>query len=721
MQRTLLPLLAIALIFAFTAPAQTTAPFTLQVQQGANRFTITDGGTITLPADAIGLPASASITMTYVGTGTSVSVNTVDLSGHADFSVSGLPDLPVSLLRNQSLTFYVRYLPTSGTRTSARIAVTYVDGRTTATLTINLVGTAPEFAFSYIPPGGNATPLAPGGTVAFPLTALNTTATATFIITNRGSGAGTVNNIRGAGDAFQLAGLPLPPVSVDAGKDLRFSIQFSPKQLATSQGSLVIELVDRQVSFRLEGSGSGAVYAYEVISAGGAAAITPAQLITLPDALVGDKSSVTIRVRNTGNADGTISTISVQGTGFALADLPFLPLTLAPGASATFTVTFSPTQPGRTSGRLRIGADSFDLTGTGLGATLTYAYAIGSAVTAVQPNGTVVFTPVAVGRTTSVDFIVSNTGTAPATINSITLGATGIPFSLADVPALPATISPGASLRFSVQFAPTAVGTSTATLKIDTQSFTLSGAGGPPDPLPSYRFIAPSGPQQPMQQISVGLELESPYPLTLTGTLTLSFNSEVFSPDPAVQFATGGRTASFTIPANTKRALFAGNAPEIRLQTGTVAGSIVLTPSFATEGGINLTPSNPPSLTLTVPQSAPRLLSVALSSKTNNSLTLLVSGYATSRSITQMEFQFTAVAGENLGTTKLTLNAEPSFLAWYQSSTSQQYGSLFTATVPFTLQGDVKNVSSLTDAIESVSVTLANRLGTSNAITLSLR
>jgi hypothetical protein len=188
-----------------------------------------------------------------------------------------------------------------------------------------------------------------------------------------------------------------------------------------------------------------------------------------------------------------------------------------------------------------------------------------------------------------------------------------------------------------------------------------------------------------------------------------------------VQFATGGRTASFTIPANTKRALFAGNAPEIRLQTGTVAGSIVLTPSFATEGGINLTPSNPPSLTLTVPQSAPRLLSVALSSKTNNSLTLLVSGYATSRSITQMEFQFTAVAGENLGTTKLTLNAEPSFLAWYQSSTSQQYGSLFTATVPFTLQGDVKNVSSLTDAIESVSVTLANRLGTSNAITLSLR
>jgi hypothetical protein len=721
MQQTLLALLAIALVFASPAPAQATAPFTLQVLQGANRFSIADGGTITLPADAIGLPASASITMTYVGTATSITLNTVELTGHADFSVSGLPELPVSLQRNQSLTFSARYLPTSGSRVSGRITVSYTDGRTLATLTINLTGTAPEFAFSYIPPGGNATPLAPGGTIAFPPTALNTTATATFIVTNRGSGAGTVNGIGGAGEAFQLAGLPLPPVSVDAGRELRFSIQFTPRQLATTQGSLTIELVDRQVSFRLEGAGSGAIYAYEVISPTGAAALAPNQLITLPDALVGEKSSVTVRVRNTGNADGTISVISVQGAGFALADLPFLPLTLTPGASATFTVTFSPTQPGRTSGRLRIGADSFDLSGNGLGASLTYSYAIGPAVTTVQPNGTVVFTPVAVGRTTSVTFTVSNTGTAAATINSITLGATGIPFSLADVPVLPATVNPGGSLRFTVQFAPTAVGVATATLRIDTQSFTLSGSGGPPDPLPAYRFIAPSGPQPPMQQVSVGLALEAPYPLTLTGTLTLTFNSEVFSPDPAVQFAVGGRTASFTIPANTTRALFAGNATEIRLQTGTVAGSIVLTPSFATEGGINLTPSNPPSLTLTVPQGAPRLLSVALSSKTGNTLTLLVSGYATSRSITQIEFQFTPVAGENLGTARLTLNAEPSFLAWYQSSTSQQYGSLFTATVPFTLQGDVKSVSNLSDAIESVSVTLSNRLGTSSAISLSLR
>ncbi len=238
--------------------------------------------------------------------------------------------------------------------------------------------------------------------------------------------------------------------------------------------------------------------------------------------------------------------------------------------------------------------------------------------------------------------IVRNTGTAPAVINSITLGAANIPFTLSDLPPLPLTLAAGASAGFTVRFAPVAVGAASATLKVDTQSFTLSGAGEPPDPLP-YQFVAPSGPQQPMQQLGVGLALEAPYPLAITGTLTLSFNSEVFSDDPAVQFATGGRKVSFTIPANSTRAVFPQNAPEIKIQTGTVAGTITLTPSFATESGINLTPSNPPVLALTVPQGAPRLLSVALSSKTSSAITLLVSGYATNRSVTQMDFQFTAV------------------------------------------------------------------------------
>jgi hypothetical protein len=108
-------------------------------------------------------------------------------------------------------------------------------------------------------------------------------------------------------------------------------------------------------------------------------------------------------------------------------------------------------------------------------------------------------------------------------------------------------------------------------------------------------------------------------------------------------------------------------------------------------------------------------------SRTTNGFTLLISGYATGRSITQMAFQFTAAPRENVQTTQLSLNVEPSFSAWYASASSQPYGSAFTATVPFTLQGDITEVSSPVDAIQSVSVTLSNRQGASQSQTVNLR
>src|SRR5262249_42953855 len=158
----------------------------------------------------------------------------------------------------------------------------------------------------------------------------------------------------------------------------------------------------------------------------------------------------------------------------------------------------------------------------------------------------------------------------------------------------------------------------------------------------------------------------------------------VFSNDPAVQFAPGGRTINFTIPANSTRAIFPNDAQTIRIQTGTVAGTITLSPTFVTEGGINLTPTRPATLTLTVPASAPRLLNVSISAKTASGITLLISGYSTTRSITQLDLRFTPVSGENVSTTQASLNVESAFLAWYQGTTSGQFGSLFTATLPLT-------------------------------------
>ena len=159
----------------------------------------------------------------------------------------------------------------------------------------------------------------------------------------------------------------------------------------------------------------------------------------------------------------------------------------------------------------------------------------------------------------------------------------------------------------------------------------------------------------------------------------------------------------------------------MRLQSGTVAGTIMLTPSFATaSGAIDLTPVTPPSLSMRIPQSAPQLLSVVLSSRITNGFTLLVTGYATGRSITQIDLQFTPTAGENVGVTKISMNVDSTFSAWYQSTASQAFGSLFTATIPFTLAGDLVNAKELIDTLQSVSVTLTNRQGVSTPKSVDL-
>ena len=364
----------------------------------------------------------------------------------------------------------------------------------------------------------------------------------------------------------------------------------------------------------------------------------------------------------------------------------------------------------------------FGLSANALGSTVNYAFVINNVSNPVASGGSVIFTPAAVGGSSRLRFTMTNTGTSAATVSSVGLAAPTTVFTLSGIPALPVNLAPNATAGFDIAFTPNALGTSTAVLRVDNQTFTLSGAGNAPPPLPEIRFDGATGTQDALQQPAVGLTIASAYPLALTGSLTMAFNSDVFSNDPAVQFATGGRTVAFTIPANSTRAVFPNNQNQIRIQSGSLAGSISLTPAITTtESGINLTPTTPPSLTLTVAAAAPRILSVALSAKTATTITLLVSGYATNRSVTSMRLQFTPTSGETVQTTDVTIPVEASFLGYYASTASAPFGSLFTVSIPLTLAGDIKNVPTVADTVQSVAVTLTNRIGTSNSQTLTLR
>jgi hypothetical protein len=708
------------LCFALTPFAAAQTQFMIRVTQGQTGSTIENNGTISIAAEVPRATTVANVNITNRGT-TTVVFNRAVFTGSTDFAFVGLPDEALaSIPVGQTLSFAARYTPTSSARTTGTLQLPYTAGREAGTLTINFVGTSPEYASSFTPRDGNATPVTPGGTITFPLTPVDATSSSTVVITNRGTAPGTFRSAAVTGAAFELTGLPLPDATIPAGGELRFQVLFTPKQLQQSTGTLVVELAGIRSEYNLLGNASAPVFQTEIVQPN--PRILPAgALITVPDTPVGERSDMVLRVKNNGNTDGQITAIAVQGTGFSLADLPFLPLTLTPGASAAFRLTFNPAEAGRITGRLRVGQDSFELLGTALGVTLTYNYVVGETTTSVANNGNVVFTPTAVGRSSDAEFRISNTGTQAATINSIAIAGPNI-FTLLNVPSFPAQLAPGASLPVQVRFAPTALGAATATLRVDNSTFTLTGSGTNPAALPEYRIEGPSGTQEPRQQPAVGLTLASPYSLPITGTLGLSFNSEVFADDPAVQFAAGGRTASFTIPAGQTRAVFADGSNQVRLQTGTVAGTLTLTPNFVTEGGVSLTPQNPPALRLSVAQAAPRVLSVSILSRTANGFTVLITGYSTSRSVQRVNLAFTARSGERLENSSLQVNVESSFLGWFQSTQSVPFGGLFSLSIPLNFTGEVVGENlSLTDTVTSVAVTLTNAIGTSNSVSADVR
>ncbi len=272
-----------------------------------------------------------------------------------------------------------------------------------------------------------------------------------------------------------------------------------------------------------------------------------------------------------------------------------------------------------------------------------------------------------------------------------------------------------------MSFTPTVMGASTATLKLDTQIFTLTEL---PMPRLPCRTTSSKGRRRRRPDVSAG-RFALAFPGLSAGAVgnpdnELLFGSGRQRPVRAVRHRRAHGDVHHTGQLDPRG--FPNNASQIKVQTGSVAGSITLTPSFqTTDGKIDLTPTNPTSFSLSVAQSAPRLLGVSITSKAPPvSRCCDGIGHGTFGHPDGLHLP-PPPRVRTVATTKVTLPVESSFLAWYTSTASQAYGSLFTASVPFTMQGDVKNVTNVVDTIQSVSVTLTNALGTSAAQSVSLK
>jgi hypothetical protein len=606
--------------------------------------------------------------------------------------------------------------------------------QTTGTLNFQLVGSTglifnvyitifanvlqPQFILAYIDPAsGNQLALSQGGILQFPKTTVNTTAVAKIVVMNNGTGSGTVDSISVSGAGYTLTNAPLTPATVLAGSSFTVGVTFSPTAILEYKGTAVISISGVTTTFNLDGQGTNFAYTYTLLSASGNTALQPGGTITLPATLAGgvSKNSVTIQVQNTGNQAGTISSILALGGDFQLANLPILPDTLNPGDITVFNVVFQPANAGTSTGRLQIGNDLFNLTGSALGSALSLAVDVGLGPVAIANQGIVSLPSTVVGANRLVYIDVTNTGNQPLILNGI--GITGAGFTIPTPPGA-TTLSPSQTMQFTVQYSPVNVATVTGTVTINNQTLTLLGVGQAPPPLPAVTITNVASVLAPLQQPSAGVQFAAVYPYAVRGVLTLSFLSASFVDDPSIEFATGSRTINFTIPANTTQAVFtqasgASLGTLAAFQTGTVAGSVSLTVSGLTVGQVDLTPSSAPSQSFQIPASVPQLTSVLVQSFANNQIVLLINGYSTPRNLSQLSFQFTGASGADLQTTSLNLNVSGAFSSWYTSTASDVFGSQFSVTVTATITGNPA-------AVQSIAVTATNSKGTSAAQTVTL-
>ena len=406
--------------------------------------------------------------------------------------------------------------------------------------------------------------------------------------------------------------------------------------------------------------------------------------------------------------DATDYTTGIAGTTISVGKVTPV-LTWAPPAAIVVGTPLSATQ---------LNATAAGISGA-LAGTFVYTPAAGTVLQAGPQSLSVTFTP-----TDAVDYASATLGNSinvlsllltsitPSTANlgdaakTITLTGTGfLPNSVVQLNGTAiATTYVNATTLTAVIPASSLLTAQTLTVKVvdPTQSLTSGGANFVVSaPTATGVFTGPTT-VQPAQQPGLTFTLGTAYPVAITGTVTLTFAGTGGVDDPAIQFASGGRTYTFTIPANST------TTPAIQLQSGTDAGTITATLTLSA-GGTNITPANIQPLTIVIPPVAPSLTSATLT-RTGQTITLTVAGFSNTRNATQAVFHFVAGPNAYINNPDITVDVSTLFTTWFLNPASQAYGSEFLYTQTFDLNTDESSIASVT-------ITLTNSAGNSGTAT----
>jgi hypothetical protein len=194
---------------------------------------------------------------------------------------------------------------------------------------------------------------------------------------------------------------------------------------------------------------------------------TPAS-VSFGTVAVGTKNTQTIQVRNGGSASVTINSAAVGGNGLSVSGLT-MPLTLASGATHSFTLAFLPIVAGSVSGSVTLknssGTALAKVTVSGTGGTPTRTLQI-SASSLNFGNETV-------GQSSTLGVTLVNTGNSSLTVSQVAVSGTGFS-ALSGVSG--ATLAAGQSAVLEIDFAPKAAGSVTGTVTVTSNASNSPGS-----------------------------------------------------------------------------------------------------------------------------------------------------------------------------------------------------------------------------------------------------
>jgi hypothetical protein len=400
-----------------------------------------------------GATSSKTITVQNPGSAT-LNVSQVTVSG-TGYTLSG-PALPLSIAPGGASSFSVAFAPASAGTFSGSLALLSNASTSPTTVVLSGTGVAATLQLSASP-----------SSLGFGSLSTGSSANQSVSVTNTGNSSVTISQITETGAGYTLKGATFP-LALSPGQSTSFSVSFTPSATGTFAGTVTVTSNATNSPLTIALSGTG---------------VQP-QLTVLPSSVsfasvtVGVNSTQTITVQNPGSASLTISQASVSGTGFSLSGLA-VPLSIAPGASTSFSAAFAPTSAGSFSGSLTLVSNAPNspttvaLSGSGVASTLQLSanppsLSFGSLTTGTSATQTVTLT---------------NTGNAGVTISQITASGTG--FSLSSI-GLPVSLAAGQTTSFNVAFAPASTGSVTGSITVTSNATNsplvlgLSGTGSAP-------------------------------------------------------------------------------------------------------------------------------------------------------------------------------------------------------------------------------------------------